>query len=649
MEGEQKDYKLLSPGTSSAGGRSSGAETFELVENADVPLVKTEIDVKNAPIRAVTVFKDRAEVIREIEHEMEPGSSHELIVMGLPNSVMTDSIRVNGEGQFTIHEVQYDKKWIVPPKGDKQGKNAELETLTKEQTRLRMAQERIVKERTMVDSYTSTVTSFSASSQKSGGAAAAPFADLKTVMSTLEFYQKQTKVFDSKSQEITEKLGKLAIEIKQCRDEINRIANPKAGGFYRHDVHVIVQASKPNTAEANSDEAKTEASGEQKKAKLFLIYTVGGATWESSYDCRVEGKSESMTFVYYGMVTQTTGEDWENVQLRLSTATPAIGGKPPSIPTQWVSWQQPRRLYHSHPGPPVRPATNSISSVARGRAKRAENYFARVNIQQNFMIQDDGRLDGMEEKRNYNAEAAQVATAAVKQGFATQFLIKRKATILSGRKPHKSCIGIAPLAMKSMFYGVPSLSPKAYFQVRAKNTSAFPFLPSANVRCFFDGNYVCNTEIKEVISPGEYFSTFVGTDDAIKIIYKLERNQERKEGGLLSSKKSVSLHKSLTTIKNNKNVPIRISVALQLPKSTIDQIKVDLIQPSWESMEKHSALPEEGAAAGEGEASWRNTRIRFNPHTNNVVWLVTVGPGEEKQIPYRYEIKYPAEKAISIQ
>ena len=35
--------------------------------------------------------------------------------------------------------------------------------------------------------------------------------------------------------------------------------------------------------------------------------------------------------LYFGMIRQSTGEDWENAKVSLSTALPSVGGSPPSL------------------------------------------------------------------------------------------------------------------------------------------------------------------------------------------------------------------------------------------------------------------------------------------------------------------------------
>ena len=67
---------------------------------------------------------------------------------------------------------------------------------------------------------------------------------------------------------------------------------------------------------------------------LELSYTVPQVGWYPLYDARVDfakGKAELSSFA---VVRQTTGEDWSDVQLTLSTARPSVGGRMPEL-TPW--------------------------------------------------------------------------------------------------------------------------------------------------------------------------------------------------------------------------------------------------------------------------------------------------------------------------
>jgi hypothetical protein len=68
--------------------------------------------------------------------------------------------------------------------------------------------------------------------------------------------------------------------------------------------------------------------------------------WASSYDFRLNSttgdkKESSCQLVYYGSVENDSGEDWQDVQLSLSTATPSSAAKPPALKTLYASSQDP--------------------------------------------------------------------------------------------------------------------------------------------------------------------------------------------------------------------------------------------------------------------------------------------------------------------
>jgi uncharacterized protein (TIGR02231 family) len=105
-------------------------------------------------------------------------------------------------------------------------------------------------------------------------------------------------------------------------------------------------------------------------------------------------------------------------------------------------------------------------------------------------------------------------------GGSSTFKIERRTTILSDNKDHKVSIAIIELAPQFRYFTTPSLEAKAYLQVRAINNSVFSLLASDKVSVFFDGSFVCNTNLKQIM-PGESFSVFLGTDSTVKVEHKL--------------------------------------------------------------------------------------------------------------------------------
>src|SRR5207245_8117965 len=66
--------------------------------------------------------------------------------------------------------------------------------------------------------------------------------------------------------------------------------------------------------------------------KVRLNYLVDQASWRPQYKLRA-GKDEKdpVQLEYLGAVVQQTGEDWNNVDLVLSTAQPMLNAAPPEL------------------------------------------------------------------------------------------------------------------------------------------------------------------------------------------------------------------------------------------------------------------------------------------------------------------------------
>ena len=75
--------------------------------------------------------------------------------------------------------------------------------------------------------------------------------------------------------------------------------------------------------------------------RLELDYFVGQASWAPEYDLRANSELDALELVYNAKVLQTTGEDWNDVPLVLSTAKPRRGASGPDPQMAWVDLYDP--------------------------------------------------------------------------------------------------------------------------------------------------------------------------------------------------------------------------------------------------------------------------------------------------------------------
>lgn len=166
---------------------------------------------------------------------------------------------------------------------------------------------------------------------------------------------------------------------------------------------------------------------------LELSYVVSGASWQPAYDMRLNHAEQVMSLTYYGLVTQNTGEDWSGCHLSLSTATPAISGHPPSLPSKVVEIRQ---IYSAYRG----------SNAKRKKSGRRSSGGA---IEEHLTVMgfaecDEAAFDNEESERVVDdapeLRAARGFQAGVKNSDLTGsslFEIRREVFIQSDNKSHK--------------------------------------------------------------------------------------------------------------------------------------------------------------------------------------------------------------------
>jgi len=126
---------------------------------------------------------------------------------------------------------------------------------------------------------------------------------------------------------------------------------------------------------------------------LDLSYIITGASWKSIYQVRVESVDKKCVLVYQGLIRNMTGENWDNVNLTLSTAEPSKGGEPPKIPSLIVYVQD---------YPYYEPSTNTFFyDLIEQRANVEQSY-----SDYSYSSSDDELSDsfGMEKESKFKGE-----------------------------------------------------------------------------------------------------------------------------------------------------------------------------------------------------------------------------------------------------
>ena len=116
-------------------------------------------------------------------------------------------------------------------------------------------------------------------------------------------------------------------------------------------------------------------------ATLTLTYLVANAQWTPSWDLQLQPDTNTVNLSLAGLVAQSSGEDWTNATLFLSTAIPSRAVKVPRLTTWKIGVTDrfiptPTKMYSPiAPAPPFRPMT-----VARSEEDLVRLRLARLGI-----------------------------------------------------------------------------------------------------------------------------------------------------------------------------------------------------------------------------------------------------------------------------
>ena len=333
---------------------------------------------------------------------------------------------------------------------------------------------------------------------------------------------------------------------------------------------------------------------------LDLSYLVTGPGWSPVYDLRVLTKKRIMNIAYNAVIRQNSGEDWNNVNITLSTAEPSLTGEQPELRRWSLSlFDQPQAIEKIH----------GVKEMIGFTLTAVNTYSTDI---------DRGNDSGP--SRSILPRSIQQSASVDTQSASTGFVLENKNTVKSDNVEHKVSIMSSDFPAHFRYSTVPKLMPRAFLKAKIINHSGYPLLPgTANV--FLDNNFITETQLNHA-SPQEAFWVFLGVEEGIKVDYTFIRKSLASKG--LFKQKHALTYESLIKVKNNKTTKAEVIIWDQLPISNHKNIKIELLEPK---IAKDSTNP-------------KIDRFKL------VNWLFTLKPGKELEIPVKFSVTYPRDKYL---
>ncbi|GEM_PF-939427 len=388
----------------------------------------------------------------------------------------------------------------------------------------------------------------------------------------------------------------------------------------------LLDAERRKTVEQNRNQTRTVSAdfdiSKAGKLTVEVEYLIPGANWYPIYDATFNPKTEKVEIGYYANILQQTGEDWEDVQLSLSTNRPSQALDPGQFAAWYltpfeVSYLNKMRSNAELNNMIVPDAVDDMLSSTAGT----------VTTNEGELIIRGGRagevpyvLNGITIDKPLGGKKGPEPVKSVGYqyslgDFEAVFSSPRKETIRSGGDPQKVPIGHFDLAGEVNLISRPKAAEGAFRQITMTNNTDFPLLPGV-VSVFTESGFLGKTVFNEAVLSGNKITLGFGKDETMDIKRKIIESKKNVKGDKIKKEVTVRI------IAENKGKAARkVKLEEPTPVSQDNRIKVKLGQ----------FLPEPLNIGIDGRAEWS----------------LDLAPAQVDTIIIKYEVEYPQELVIT--
>ena len=377
-----------------------------------------------------------------------------------------------------------------------------------------------------------------------------------------------------------------------------------------------------------------------------INYLTPNASWQPFYDIKTQNINTPFDLIYKAKISQTTGIDWNQVKLKLSTALPNQFGNAPILQTWFLQYVEPKmKINRSEPLADVSyykstPQLLTGSVAIRGSNTLKENVEPLYVVNGNVISKEEFKdispqsiksinvLKGKDATEQYGSRGVNGVIIITLKDELSDYVTVQDNTlttvydidipfdIATNGKDQIATLQTQKVDAKYIFYSVPKLNDNVYLVAQVPNWSKLNLL-DGEANLFFENTYVGKTNISSV-SVQDTFNLTIATDN--RVIVKREKLKDFSSTQFLSNyKKEVFTYE--ITVKNNKSQAVFMVINDQYPISSNKEIEVELVE---------------------------SNNASINAETGELKWQVSLQPNEQKKIRFQYSVKYPKDKKLNL-
>lgn len=579
-----------------------------------------------ANLKSVTVYRSGAEMVHNASATIKQGNS-ELVIDNLSNNIDINSVQIKVPSAVTILSIEFSNNYIVNA-----NKTPHMQLL---EDSLQHIQESISKLNLSVSNTTELLEVLKANRDIKGEQSGLSVAEL---MKLMDYYQ-------TKSLELQGNVALMLEKKKKAAELADKIQKQ------------IDEEQKKNVSTAGRLTLQVSAATAT-KAEFTISYIARNAYWTPFYDVRVENIKNPVKLFYKAKIIQTTGIDWKQVKLSLSTSVPAQKGDAPLLQSWFLGYIDPYAVYDKNktmntlqglvPGVQIRGASSLNEVVVVGYGSTGNGDVSKDYVAPKPVYILNGNIISDEEFAQINPNAIKKMEVLKSKAAAAIYGSRAEggATIVELKDGLEDYVSVASNTLNVTFdidmpydvptngkeqtatlqtldvntlyqhYAVPKLDADAYLLAQLPDWEKLNLLPGeANI--ILEGTYVGKT----FIDPNAVTDTLnltLGHDK--RVVIKREKLTDFSSVKFLGSNKLQKFTYEIT-VKNNKSEPVNMLLKDQYPLTTNKDIEVELTEAA---------------------------NAEINKDLGVLNWKFSLAPNETKKIRFSYNIKYPKDKTINI-
>jgi hypothetical protein len=517
------------------------------------PVAAQEPVELHGKLDAVTVYRGQALVTRLIEVPA-PAGLREVIVTNLPAGIVPGSIYAESADGVEVRSVRF---------------------------RTRAVSEDVREEVRAIDQQIQRTQDDLNASQRQ----TALLAEQKAYLDKLEQFTAPTATVElSKGVLNAETLKEMTVFLFQQRRDVATQELELA--LEQRDLQAQLELLKRKRQELTGGSARTEREAvvfvnlQGDGGQMRVRYLVNNATWSPSYNVRASAGEPSLTVEYNASIEQMSGEDWSDVRMTLSTATPSLVARAPELSPLRITLAAAaavigRDLY--------------IQNTKELASRRAQVEAQRQMDGSALGVAGPGAAAGDDKDLNRIADELQVlellAREARRDGRGEGPSLEQSLSVtyeLPGRtslpsRSDRQIIQVASLPMQATFYklAIPVLTHYVYDEAEVVNSGGMVLL-AGPVASYFEGQFVGHGHLPTVAA-GQQFTIGFGIDSSLRAERELMDKTESVQGGNRMANFSYRL-----TIENFGEQAARVRLLDRLPVAKESEVKLTVVSVSQE-------------------------------------------------------------------